>query len=279
MITAVEHIGKVGVGVTAPQFFRADDGNIYVVKLQNNRLGAKVLVSEFLAAKLGEIMQLCFPLSDIILLDESTLQNSQPLVELGAISGRHFASRYLDNTVYLSKKNLEKATNTAEMAGIILFDHLFHNSDRANNRKNLLLRLEGNDNKIYAIDNSHLFKSGRWTLESVNYLAGQLKVYYQYSFGLLLKDRLSSQDFLPYLEKVTSLTDEQIVSLVSAIPAEWLPEGPVQETLVRFIRMRRDMAEEIWDKLCKYIPKARGGRRRWGTGRVVGSLKSKTEKS
>ncbi len=276
MLTAVEHLGRVGVGVTAPQFFRADDGKIYVVKLQNNRLGARVLVSEFLAAKFGKIMGLRFPPSDVIFLDEQVIEQSWELVELGALPGRHFASRYLEDAVYLGKNNIDQATNTSEMAGVILFDHLFHNADRSNNRKNLLLRRENDECRIYAIDNSHLFKSGRWTLESVEYLGSQLKIYYKYSFGLLLKDRLTPEDFLPYLAKVTSLSDAEIDDLVEEIPAEWLPEGPVLETLMKFIKLRRDLAEEIRDKLCKYIPTTRGGRRRWGRGRVIGSLPKKS---
>ena len=164
MLIAVQYIGSVGVGVTRPQFFRADDEQIYVVKLQNNRLGSKVLVSEFLAAKLGELMNLCFPTSAIILINEQTVQKNQSLIPPEISLGRHFASLYLTNTEYVGKHNIYQAINTAEMAGVLLFDHMFHNADRADNRKNLLLRQEDDGYKIYAIDNSHLFRSGRWTL-------------------------------------------------------------------------------------------------------------------
>ena len=43
MLTAVEYLGSVGLGVTVPRVFRADDGNIYVVKLQNNPMGTKAV--------------------------------------------------------------------------------------------------------------------------------------------------------------------------------------------------------------------------------------------
>jgi len=268
MLIAVEYIGSVGVGVTNPQFFRADDEKIYVVKLQNNRLGPKVLVSEFLAAKFGEFMGLCFPTSDIIEINEQTLQKSQCYMTPEISPGRHFASLYLEHTEYVGKHNLYQATNTAEMAGILLFDHMFHNADRANNRRNLLIRQEDAGYKIYAIDNSHLFKSGKWTLESLKSLGTSIKPYYRYSFEILLRDYLSPQDFLPYLEKVATISNKDIETIVGEVPDEWLPDKLERQALAYHIKIRRDMAEQIWDILCKYIPKARGGYR-WLYGRTI----------
>lgn len=261
MLIAIEYLGKVGVGVTSPRFFRADDGNIYVVKLQNNRLGPKVLVSEFLAAKFGEILDLCFPPSGIIEINEQTLQQNPCLLDSDISLGRHFASQYLDRSVYVEKDNLGKAINTAQMAGVMLFDHMFHNADRVS-KKNLLLRQEDTGYKIYAIDNSHLFRSGKWTANSLNILGPKKKVFERYSFKVLLNDYLSPQDFLPYLEKVIKLSDKQIDNIVREIPVEWLPDEAEQQALTHYIKLRRDMAEQIWKKLCRHIPKAHGGLRR-----------------
>lgn len=261
MLIAVEHLGKVGVGVTSPHFFRADDGNIYIVKLQNNRLGPKVLANEFLAAKLGEFLGLCFPPTDIIEINEQTLLQDPYLSESCISLGRHFASRYLDNSVYVDKDNLGKAVNIAEMAGVILFDHMFLNADRAS-KKNLLLRQEDTGYKIYAIDNSHLFQSGKWSAKSLNILGTKKKVFERYSFKTLLSDYLSPQDFLPYLGKIEKISDEQIDKLVHEIPAEWLPDEAERQALAHFIKLRRNMAEQIWEKLCRHIPKVHGGLRR-----------------
>lgn len=260
MLVAVEHLGNVGVGITSPQYFLANDGRVYVVKLQNNRLGLKVLVNEFLAAGFGAMINLRFPPSNIIEINDEILQKSPDLCEQGVRPGRHFASQYLDNTEYLCKSNLEKASNTSEMAGIILFDHMFHNADRTNNRKNILLRKEDQKYFIYAIDNSHLFKSGRWTLDSLISLENRKKTYYRFAFRMILKDYLSPQDFVPYLDKVNNIRNTQIDKLLSAIPVEWLPEDAERHALEHYIRIRCTMVEEIWSKLCKYIPKSRGGR-------------------
>lgn len=261
MLIAVEYLGSVGVGVTSPQFFRADDGKVYVVKLQNNRLGPKVLVSEFVAAKFGEIMGLCFPASGIIEINEQTLEKSQCLMTPAISLGRHFASLYLEHTEYVGKHNLYQGINTAEMAGVMLFDHMFHNADRAKNRRNLLIRQEDDGYKIYAIDNSHLFRSGRWTLESLHRLGTRIKPYDRYSFGMLLRDCLSPQDFLPYLERVATIRYEDIETIIEEIPNEWLPDKLERQGLAHHIKIRCNMAEEIWNTLCGYIPRARGGYR------------------
>lgn len=270
MLSSIEHIGSVGVGVTNPQFFRADDGKKYVVKLQNNRLGSKVLVNEFVAAQLGKIMGLCFPPSGIIEINEQTLRKSHSLITPTIIPGRHFASLYLENTEYLGKHNFSQIINTREMAGVMLFDHMFHNADRANNKRNLLIRQEEVGYRIYAIDNSHLFRSGRWTLESLNNLCTKTKIYYRYSFGMLLKDYLSPQDFLPYLEKVATIRNKDIETIMEDIPHEWLPNKFERQGLAHHIIIRRDMSEKIWNTLCKYIPKTRGGSR-WLYGRTIRS--------
>jgi len=261
MLIAEEYLGSVGVGVTSPQFFRAHDGKVYVVKLQNNRLGPKVLVNEFIAAQFGEIMGLCFPTSGIIEINEQTLQENQCPMTPEISLGRHFASLYLEHTEYVGKHNLHQGMNTAEMAGVLLFDHMFHNPDRAKNRRNLLIRQEDAGYKIYAIDHSHLFRSGRWTLESLNSLGTKMKPYARYSFGMLLNDYLSPQDFLPYLKKVATISNNDIETIVEKIPDEWLPDKPERQGLAHHLKIGCDMAEKIWDTLCGYIPKARGGYR------------------
>jgi hypothetical protein len=261
MLIAMKYFGNVGVGVTSPQLFRANDRHFYVVKLQNNLLGSKVLVNEFIAAKLGEIMGLCFPTSNIIQITEETIQKSPQLLDV--VPGRHFASLYLNHTEYVEKNNLHQAVNTIEMAGILLFDYMFHNSDRTNNKKNLLLRKENAGYKIYAIDNSHLFRSARWTSAHLNSMSTVIKPYYRYCYGLLLRDWLSPPDFFPYLEKVRGISSEYINDLVAEIPEEWLPDDAERQALVEYIILRRDMVEDILEVVYKNIPKSRGGRQWW----------------
>lgn len=261
MLYALEYLGEVGVGVTSPQFFRACDGNTYVVKFQNNALRSKVLVSELLAAKLGAIVGLCFPPSDLIEISEQIVNENPCLFDLGLVPGRYFASLYLTNAEYVGKDRLFKAANVSAMAGIVLFDHMLHNADRAKNQKNLLLRLEDENYIVYAIDNSHLFRSSRWNIDSLQKLGTKIKVYYYQHYRNLLKDILSAQDFVPYREKIKNLSNEIIDNIVEEIPKEWLPDEAESKALANYIKLRRDMTDEIWEKLSKFIPRSRGGAR------------------
>jgi hypothetical protein len=252
MLIAAEFLGSVGVGITGPQFFRANDGEIYVVKLKNNQLGGKVLASELLAAKIGSIMDLCFPASEIIEINEETLQKNRKLIPLIRNEGKHFASRYLPHANYVGIHNLRKAANINEMAGVILFDHMFHNVDRAHNRKNLLIRKEASVYKLYAIDNSHLFRSGRWTIDSLNKLSTKIQVYSEYSFGVLLRNFLHAEDFIPYLEKAKQITNETIDAIFAEIPDEWLGSEE-RQALSYVVKLRLTLVESIAEELCRYI--------------------------
>ena len=261
MLVAVEYVGSVGCGVTRPQYFKASNGNVYVVKLQNNRLGTKVLANEYLAAQMGYLLNLRFPPSDIIEISEEYVSLQPDLAELGISAGRHFASLYLDNTEYLSKFNIRQAANIPEMAGVILFDHLFHNSDRAYNRRNLLLRQENDEFIIYAIDNSHLLRSGTWTVKALEKMATRKRVYYRYNYGILLRECLFTHDFLPFAERVRSLSDSIIDQAVDEIPVEWLPDQNERKAMAQYIKLRCSMLDEMLRKLYRQIPEERGGKR------------------
>jgi hypothetical protein len=254
MLIATKYYGIVGAGVTLPHLFRANNKKFYIVKLQNNPLGPKVLVNELLAIKFGKLMDLCFPPGGIIQITEDTLQQNPRLMASGAQAGLHFASQLIHHTKYMEKQHLAKALNKTQLAGVILFDHLFHNADRTSNYKNLLIKQQEIGYKIVAIDNSHLFIYGKWTEKLLERLGTKIKIYYHYSYGWLLRYYLSYKDFFPYLEIVSKISNEQIEQLVQEIPLEWLPDKQEKQALINYIKLRRDRLEELWEKLSKHIP-------------------------
>lgn len=254
MLYAVEHIGTVGVGVTSPQLFRANDEQLYIVKLQRNRLGPKVLANEWLAAQLGGKLKLCFPPSAIIELSAQVILSSPCLARKGIIPGKQFACRYLPHSYYLNRWKISKAVNKQQMAGVMLFDHLLHNVDRTWNRKNLLIRKEEQGPTLYAIDHSHLFIRGRWTVESLAKLADRIHINCRRSYGILLKYFLKPVDFEPYAAAIAMLDDAAIGEIVGEIPHEWLPLREEREQLCSFLIRRRDLAPEICRQLCALIP-------------------------
>lgn len=259
MLTALEHLGATARGVTSPQLFRADDGRVYVVKLQNNRLGPKVLANELIAGRLGDALGLCFPSGGVIKLEERTLKRSRRLAAAGATPGRHFACRYLSGTEYLCRHNVARAVNRPELAGVMLLDHLANNMDRTLNRRNLLLRREATGWRIYAIDNSHFFRRALWTEESLARMTPRVRVNRHGVYGTLLRRYLQPAYFAPYLSLVQGWSDGFIADVVAGVPAEWLPHAGERQAVVRFLQARRDMAAEIVTCLTATIPAKRGG--------------------
>lgn len=254
MLKAEEYIGSVGVGVTSPRIFRANDGLLYIVKLQRNRLGTKVLVNELLAAQMGERLNLCFPQGGIMELEAQIIHRYPRLARDGILPGKQFACRYLPHSFYVDRRKLSKAINKQQLAGVMLFDHLLHNVDRTWNRKNLLIRREETGARVYAIDNSHLFMRGRWTVESLQKLAGRLQVNRRRSYGELLKRYLKPADFQPYVQAIEQLSNDDIAGIVQQIPVEWLPSQEERAALIEHIMIRRDLVPQICRELFALIP-------------------------
>ena len=262
MFIAIEYLGPVGVGATSPQVFRAIDVSvktpskpkIYIVKFSNNKLGSKVLVNELLAARMGELLELCFPPGGIIEITKDTIMRNRRLLSSKVLPGQHFASEFLRGAEYVGRHNLPFAINKEQMAGVILFDHMFYNLDRTWNRKNLIMRREKEGPKIYAIDNSHLFRQGRWTSEWLEKLEDGVNINSRRSFGLLLKHYLYPEDFFAFADKIKEIDDKEIEHLVDSIPAEWLPNTNERFSLKTFITKRRDMADQIAYQLVELIP-------------------------
>jgi len=254
MLMATDYLRPVGRGVTSPQLFRADDGMVYVVKLRNNRLGPKILANELLAACFGQLLGLCFPPSCVIQLDEQVLNQSRHLLKARVGTGLHFACKYLNDACYLSPSNLIKAVNKEEMAGVILFDHLFHNPDRTLNRRNLLLRKEPEGPRIYAIDNSHLFQRGAWTKKTLEDLAGKVKINRYRCYGILLRHFLTPDCFDGYLAKLRQISDRTVAKIIEGIPLEWLPQASDRQALEEYSIFRCHKAAHIAAHLSALIP-------------------------
>lgn len=255
-LTAIAYLGSMKLGATSPQLFRGSDQQLYVVKLLGNRVGPKALANEFLAAELGEQLGLCFPASGVISIDEQLLAKNRRLRRAGVVAGPHFACKYISKTFYVDRTSLNRVVNKAEMAGVMLFDHLVHNVDRTVNRKNLIIRREATGYHMYAIDHSHLFKRGRWTAAQLAALKNDLSVNTRRTYGLLLKHFLQPEDFIPYAQAISQWTDEYLTQTVAAIPEQWLTDQAERQALLNHLLCRRNQIDEIMASLTRLIPQA-----------------------
>lgn len=260
MLLAKEYLGEVGVGATSPLFFRANDDCVYVVKVMMNPLGGKILASESVAASFGRLLDLPFPASDYFCITEEWLREHPYLADSRITAGLHFASRYLENVQYVTPEYLPLIRNRPSIAGMILFDHLFHNADRAQNRKNMLLISSGREAyTLYGIDHSHLFRSGRWTIHSLSDWEYRIRLYDQNMYGMFLTDWIYANDFMPYIHVIQQIEDHTIKEVLRAVPREWLPDAREREALFHFVRTRFELVNDIHRKICHHIPLAHGG--------------------
>lgn len=255
-LTAIAYLGSMKLGATSPQLFRGSDQQLYVVKLLGNRVGPKALANEFLAAELGEQLGLCFPPSGVISIDKQLLAKNRRLRRAGVVAGPHFACKYISKTFYVDRTSLNRVVNKAEMAGVMLFDHLVHNVDRTVNRKNLIIRREATGYHMYAIDHSHLFKRGRWTAAQLAALENDLSVNTRRTYGLLLKHFLQPEDFSPYAQAIRQWSDEYLTQTVAAIPEQWLTDQTERQALLNHLLCRRNQIDEIMASLTRLIPQA-----------------------
>jgi len=258
MYRALTYIGPVGLGATSPQLFRAENDSgevkVCVVKLSANRLGSKVLVNELLAAQFGEWLKLCFPPGGRIHISQEVLSGSRRLTAAAVPPGWHFGCEYLQGVDYVNKFKLHRAINKEQMAGVMLFDHMFHNPDRTVNRKNLLIRKEREGYKLYAIDSSHLFRRGKWTIAMLNELAETITINHRRSYGVLLKYYLRPAHLFKYAAMVKAIEDARLNGFVDGIPEEWLPDKTERQALLDFLVVRRDKVCWVAEELSRLIP-------------------------
>lgn len=254
MLRAVKYAGSVKIGVTAPRLVEGDDGKIYVVKLKNNRLGTKVLVNEYIASQFAESVDLCFPPSGPIEFTDEFIANSKRMRRAKASPGLHFASQYIGGAKYVHHYHMGWIKNKKQIAGVMLFDHLMHNPDRTLNGKNMLIKKEKDGYLLYAIDNSHLFGSGRWRTENFESLADKVKVDRRRAYGALLKHYLRPEDFAPYIEQFQRFDEEKISRIVDSIPKEWLDDEAASHALKVFLLRRCESAALIAQKVMRFIP-------------------------
>jgi hypothetical protein len=85
-VEAVQHVRRMRGGAQA-HLMRADDGNFYVVKFQNNPQHLRVLANELLATRLAESVGLPVPMTEIVIVQEWLITNTPELrVDLSGLT-------------------------------------------------------------------------------------------------------------------------------------------------------------------------------------------------
>ncbi len=152
MPLAIEQIRRMRGGAQA-QLLRCADDEYYVVKLQNNPQGVRILVNELLATRVAERLGLPTPPCAIVEVRQALIETSdERAIQLGRgrmpyKAGLQFASRYPGTSPpecavfdFLPEESLRDVKNLCDFCGRLAFDTRTCNT---NGRQTIFFRRTG----------------------------------------------------------------------------------------------------------------------------------------
>jgi hypothetical protein len=247
-VEAVQHVRRMRGGAQA-HLMRADDGHFYVVKFQNNPQHLRVLANELLATRLAESAGLPVPKTEIVIVQEWLIKNTQELhVDQAGLSSRckpglQFGARYVCDPAegqvfdYLPESMFAKVKNLAAFAGMLVADKWLGN---ANGRQAVFWK-KTNERKYTAtfIDQGYCFNAGEW-----NFPDSALRGVYARNF--VYQEVRGWESFEPWLSRVENFDPAVIHEIAGTVPPVWTGNGWAEmETLAATIVERRSKVREL----------------------------------
>jgi hypothetical protein len=264
------------------------DGNVYVVKFQNNPQHLRVLANEFLASRLAAAAGLTAPEVELVEVSSWLVENTPELeIDLGRTrekckAGLQFGSRFVGGLMpgqvvdFLPEEQMAEVKNLDEFAGILALDKWTGN---ANGRQAVFTRKQRERRyRAVFIDFGYCFHAGDWKFENLP-LRG---VYYRND---VYKGISGWESFEPWLTRLENMAEETVWAAASEIPPEWYGgdlsdmEALVEKLLARRSRIR-ELIEEFgrsdrqpfpkWGVRSREDEKEDWKDARWGT--IVGRV-------
>jgi hypothetical protein len=246
-VLAVQQIRRMRGGAQG-QLMLGADGNIYVVKFQNNPQHMRVLANEFLATRLALAVGLTVPEIELVEVSNWLIENTPELrMDLGRTQvrcqpGLQFGSRFVGGLMpgqvvdYLPEEQLAMVRNMGEFAGILGLDKWTGN---ANGRQAVFTRKQREQRyRTVFIDFGFCFHAGDWKFEDVP-LRG---VYYRND---VYREITGWESFEPWLTRLETLPAETVWAAANEIPPEWYGgDLSEMERLVEKLLTRRGLIRE-----------------------------------
>lgn len=246
-VVAVQHIRRMRGGAQG-QLMLGSDGNVYVVKFQNNPQHVRVLANELLATRLGEAAGLTVPRAELVEVSDWLIANTPELeVNFGGRrercrAGLHFGSRFVGGLMpgqvvdYLTESELLELRNVREFAGTLALDKWTGN---ANGRQAVFARKQRERKyRAYFIDFGYCFHAGDWTFEDAP-LRG---VYYR---NAVYRDVTGWDNFEPWLSRMETMPEKVAWEAANEVPPEWYGgDVGAMEALVEKLLQRRGRIRE-----------------------------------
>lgn len=223
MIRAVRFEQAIRASSSLPLVLRGDDGHAYFVKMKASGDGLIASVIEWLACKLGRLLDLptLEPFALHIADDFSPGDIDAEIADLlRASTGVNFATRYYTGAVPLQKPHFAQVDRQLA-ARIFLFDLFLLNIDRTPDNSNFIVC----NDALYCIDFAASLLLRQAIAGGHNDGLGQLRQVKRHPF---YAHQLAPFDFIRQLQ---SLPDKQIIGLVNSVPEVWLSEIGISELL------------------------------------------------
>jgi hypothetical protein len=265
VIQAVQHVRRMRGGAQA-HLLRADDGQFYVVKFQNNPQHRRVLANELFASRLAVEVGLPVPESQIVEVSSWLVEHTPELTILLAgralpcHAGLQFGSRYVVDPTsdsaqvfdFLPETMIDRVKNLEAFAGVLAFDKWTGN---ANGRQAAFWK-QARERKYTAtfIDQGYCFNAGEWTFPD-SPLRGV------YARNNVYAGITGWDSFQPWLGRIEGIDSATLCSIADEIPQEWYGDRDDLERLVQELWNRRARVRELVEA---FRASSRAPFRNWG---------------
>ncbi|WP_350303121.1 HipA family kinase [Pediococcus acidilactici] len=261
ILSVVNVIEPIKNGYTHPFIVACSNNKKYVIKTKNDYTGNhKIEFNELISYRLACLLDLPIPNANIVNLPADIIENNEDMQNINVTSGPCFASEYRKGIPSITPLYLEKCNNTDDLPGILLFDQLLLNDDRGDNPGNLLFDFK--TKKILIIDHSNVFKNASiWQAEELLSYRSIPPV----TVGMDGRNYLYIKKFVdgnsPFskiIEKIKTLSPDNIHGLFKDIPLEWEIEPEEIDACERFITFQLNHYSEILKKIHSQLPQWKG---------------------
>jgi hypothetical protein len=230
-IYPVQLIESIPKGYSKPQRILFSDGHTYAVKFKNNPSGTRILVNEYIAGKLAQLLSLPVVPFEVVAISSDFIKANAIFSKYKFQSGNQFASLFIDNCNHLSKdlSNKVNLKNHDHLAGIIVFDIWIDNTDRKEG--NVLLEPQQQGKYyLHMIDHGRIFANAKWTVETLKKMPKMVLTQRVHKwFAALLQ---SPNEIHATIEKIIALPNEEISHVIYSIPDDWDVSKMEREALV-----------------------------------------------
>ncbi len=237
-------------GGAQSQLMLGADGNLWVVKFQNNPQHLRVLANELIGTRIAEAIGLTVPKSDVVEVSQWLIDNSPGMVmEMGrgvrerCASGLQFGSRFVGGLMpgqvvdYLPEQQLDEVRNLAEFAGMLVVDKWTGNC----NGRQAVFERRPRERKYRAtfIDQGYCFNAGDWTFPDA-----PLR-------GVFARNQVYArvrgwESFEPWLSRIENFPPQQLWQVAEEVPPEWYGGDPETiERLMDTLLQRRPKVREL----------------------------------